>query len=69
MRARGRRARPRVPPPWLVRELAQAFVVQAVAYFRHDPNETRQAKVLTHDAANIAKPLELLSRGRAEQMQ
>ena len=44
--------------PWSVRELERAFVVedangQAVAYtyFRHDPNEARQANVLTHDEA------------------
>ena len=54
----------RSPAPWSVRELERAFVVedangQAVTYtyFRHDPNEARQANVLTHrGAGKMGKP-------------
>ena len=48
------------PPP--VRELAQAFVMSdangqslAYVYFRHDPNEARQANVLTLDEAGASR--------------
>jgi hypothetical protein len=48
----------RLPAPWSVRELDQAFVVsdasgQALAYvyFRRDENAARQAKVLTPESA------------------